>query len=142
VAYAYLSTLVRNLVGGSDLDSFTDEGIEGAGVAFFESEQYYHTALDSPQRLDEGSVQHLGEYALRVVRGLGSDDLTALEGDADSIYFTLWRGFVVEYPTALVIPLALLAVVGFAVALHLGWRRGRVSPGNAARAAGLFIGVS
>ncbi len=139
VAHSFISTLVRNLVGGSDLDNFTDAEIPGAGIAFFESEQYYHTALDNPQRLNEGSVQHLGEYALNVVRGLGNEDLAALEGESDAIYFTLWRGTVLRYASAFALPLALVLALGTAGALLYGRRRADVSLGRTAIVLGISV---
>ncbi|MGE0227504.1 MAG: M28 family peptidase [Dehalococcoidia bacterium] len=140
-AWSFVTTLVRALVGGSDLDGFTDEGIPGAGVAFFESEQYYHTRLDSPDRLSRGSLQHLGDYTLGIMRGLGDDDLTMLDASGDGIYFTLWRGTVVRYPAGFALAFALLSTLAICGLLYVGRRRRALALGRVAAAAGLFVAV-
>lgn len=141
IAYSFLASLVRGLVGGSDLDSFTDEDIPGAGFAFFEMPQYYHTALDSPERLSPDSVQHLGSYALAVTRGLGNDDLGELEADSNAIYSTIGKGTVVRYPALFVLPFTILLTLGLGAVLLFGRRSHLLTLRRVAAAGGLAIAV-
>ncbi|MET7311732.1 M20/M25/M40 family metallo-hydrolase [Streptomyces sp. NPDC005571] len=118
----------------TDLTAFHEAGMRGLNFAFMGGSAHYHTAHDNLANLDHGSVQDMGDSALGAVHQLGGEDLT--RGGSSATYFSLF-GAVVSYPTWLVLPLAAVALLGTALLLRFGRRRG-LAPRGAARAAATF----
>ena len=118
--------------GYSDLSVFLDAGWAGLQVSSTGGISHYHGALDSVAELDERSLQHLGSYALALTRHLGSVSLEQTKAP-DSVYFNLSR-FLVHYPQAWSIPLAVFALLLGGGVIALGVRRNRLRP------AGLGLG--
>ncbi|MGY1985885.1 M28 family peptidase [Blastococcus sp. SYSU DS0669] len=117
-----------------------DGGFTGMNTAFIEGAAAYHSPQDTPDRLDRGTLQALGDNTLALARELGGRDLAELAGPAaaDATYFPL-PGLLVRYPGSLVWPLAgaaLAAAAGLAWALHA---RGLGSLRRTAGAAALAI---
>lgn len=139
LAFSFLNDLMWRLAGnsGSDLDAFIGEG--RAGLAFvtlsMASAPAYHTLADSVGAIDPRSVQHHGSHAVSLLRHFGNLPLDAAPRAANAVAFPLAPGVVARYPGAWALPLALLALAGFAAVVALGlWRR-RLSVG------GLLAGV-
>ena len=114
--------------GYSDLSVFLDAGWAGLQVSSTGGISHYHGALDNVAELDERSLQHLGSYALALTRHFGSVSLEQTKAP-DSVYFNLSR-FLVHYPQAWSIPLAVFALLLGGGVIALGLRRGRLRPGG------------
>ena len=78
----------------------------GAGLA------YYHTPEDTPENLDQRTLQHQGENALATARHFGRLDLDKTDDD-DVVYTSVLNRFVVSYSKMWALPLALVAACGF-----------------------------
>jgi Peptidase family M28 len=113
---------------GSDLSVFTDAGLAGMDVAHTEGLAHSHTALDSPESLDERSLQHMGSYALALTLHFGTVDLDHTKAP-DEIYFHVF-GFLVHYPEGWVIPLMVFVALLFVGVVALGLRRSRLTLGG------------
>ena len=109
------------------LSVFLDAGWAGLQVSSTGGISHYHGALDSVAELDERSLQHLGSYALALTRHFGSVSLEQTKAP-DSVYFNVSR-FLVHYPQAWSIPLAVFAPLLGAGVVALGLRRGSVAAG-------------
>lgn len=89
--------LYRNMPNGTDLTTAFDAGKPGMNFAFIGDEYAYHSASATPVRLNQGSLQHMGDQVLALTRAFGNaDDLNA---DAPDIIYgdVLGLGFV-SYP--------------------------------------------
>ncbi len=99
----------KRMPNDTDMTVFVDHGIAGYNFAFVGGWEAYHTPLDRPANLDLGSLQHHGGYALSLGRALGNADLSKLSAP-DEVYFSLPRGPLVHYPSALVWRLTVVAL--------------------------------
>ncbi|MEV0201846.1 M28 family peptidase, partial [Nonomuraea sp. NPDC050691] len=108
-----LMAIYRLLPNNTDFAPLTAAGFTGMNFAYLERSSRYHTAQDSLDQLDRGSLQHHGSTMLALARTLGNTDLATLRSDHDATYFRV-LGVMVRYPQGLVWPLALLAVAAVA----------------------------
>ena len=120
--------------GNSDLSVFLDAGWAGLQVSSTGGISHYHSALDNVAELDERSLQHLGSYALALTRHFGSVSLEQTRAP-DQVYFNLFR-FLVHYPQAWSIPLAVFTLLLGGGVITLGLRRGHL------RLSGLGLGFA
>lgn len=75
----------RVMPNGTDLIYALETNIPGMNFAFIADERAYHTAYATPDHLDSGSLQHLGDQVLALTASLGNaDDLNA---DAPDIIY-------------------------------------------------------
>ena len=125
----------RFLPNDTDLSIFTAAGFEGMDFAFIGDHPRYHSARDSVDNLDPASLQHLGEQALGLVRTLDGEDLAELPAE-QAVYFNLYGDFLVVYPAAWAVPLALGLIVAWLLLAVLTVRRGLTRPSADLRAAG------
>ncbi|MCP4653824.1 MAG: M20/M25/M40 family metallo-hydrolase [bacterium] len=136
VASSYGYEVYKRMPNDTDFTIFRQRGLPGLNFAFIHGGTAYHTAQDSLERLDLRSVQHHGECALGLARRLGDADL---DGDwtsgRNAVYFNLLGPVFLSYPGALVLPLAVLLLLGTIALLVLGFRRRRWTAG------GLLAGV-
>jgi hypothetical protein len=121
-AHAYGSSLgyeiYKHMPNDTDMTMFKKTGAAGLNFGFIGHWEDYHTPLDNPRRLDRGSLQQQGEYALSLARAMGNADLTELRAP-DANYFPVPGGFFVHYSSTRIWPLTILAVLVFSgVALY------------------------
>jgi len=102
--------IYKHMPNDTDMTVFKKSGAAGLNFAFIGHWEAYHTPLDSPERLDRGSLQQHGENALRLARALGNADLAELKG-RDAVYFSVSRNFFAHYSGRFVWPLAVLCGV-------------------------------
>jgi hypothetical protein len=126
----------RMLPNDTDLTVLAEAGVRGMNFAFIDSSPAYHTPHDDLERVRPSSVQDLGDAALAATRSLAEADLAGLDSGSAPTYFTT-LGALVHYPSWLVLPLAVLAALGFIVLLGYG-RRGGLQPRRVGVAAATF----
>ncbi|HNQ90380.1 MAG TPA: M20/M25/M40 family metallo-hydrolase [Verrucomicrobiota bacterium] len=108
----------RRLPNDTDFTVFLRAGKRGYNLSFYWGLEYYHTARDTPVNLSQRSLQHEGDTVLALAQYLGRADAAVWEElgrDEDSVYFTIWRGLLLEYPIGWV-----PAVTGLVGAAYLG----------------------
>lgn len=115
----------RMLPNDTDLTMFATAGVRGLNFAYVGSSPAYHTPYDDPGHVSQATVQDLGSAVFAATGHLAQADLAELAatGSGDTTYFAL-LGLVVHYPSWLVLPLALVAVLGYGAALAYTRRRG------------------
>ncbi|MFZ1376981.1 MAG: M28 family peptidase [Geothrix sp.] len=120
-ASSLMYALYRLLPNDTDLTVLKQAGMAGLNFAFVGRWQHYHTALDTPDGLDRGSLQQHGDMALALGRHFLAADLGALTrpGQGEAIYFDLLGRVLLLYPATLAWPLTGLALGAFAALL---WR--------------------
>jgi hypothetical protein len=141
VASSFAVEVYRALPNDTDFSVLLADGdFTGLNTAFIDGAAAYHTAQDIPARLDQGTLQALGDNALAMARELGDRDLGPLAeaGAADASYFPV-LGHLVRYPGRLVWPLAGAALLGVLVLALVLNRRGISSLGRTAAGAALAL---
>lgn len=123
-ASSLMYALYKLLPNDTDLSVFKRAGMAGLNFAFVDRWSHYHTALDTPENLDQRSLQQSGATALALSRHFLAADLATLTrpGQGEAIYFDVLGRLLLVYPATLAWPLTLLALVGFAVLLKQLWR--------------------
>ncbi len=114
--------LYRMLPNDTDFTEFAKAGLPGLNFAYVGGAARYHTPGDTIANLNRASLQHHGANMLGLTRALGDTDLATLTADHDVTFFR-FLGHLIVYPTALVWPLAILAVVMLAALVTLARRR-------------------
>jgi hypothetical protein len=138
-----LAVLIYRLMpNSSDFTVARDRGLAGFNIAFMGGAGLYHSPLATPDRLDLGSLQHLGGQALDLVRALAlAPAIPARAPDAvfaDLLGLKLalyapWVGW------ALLALAAGLVAVAAARAARAGALDRRAIPGGAARLLSLML---
>jgi hypothetical protein len=107
--------IYKLLPNDTDLTMFKEAGIAGLNFSFIDTSSHYHTALDNLAALDPRSVQHQGDSALAVARELAARDLSNPPA-GNAVYLDLLGLFVIHWPAAWTLPLALAALLLLLVA--------------------------
>lgn len=132
----------RAIPNDTDLTVLRDLAVPGANLAFLDGGIRYHTPLDDRRHLEGASVQHQGEEALALVRGLadacrtpdegegasGASGAMARAGDRALVWFDLLGLAVVRYPASAALPLA-VAALALAAAGAVTARRRKLAGG-------------
>ena len=92
----------------SDMTVFKNAGMGGLNFAFGSGLAYYHTPEDTPENLDQRTLQHHGDNAFAAASHFGRLDLDKTRQD-DVIYTSILNRFVLSYAKTWVLPLALIA---------------------------------
>ncbi|ADO72627.1 M20/M25/M40 family metallo-hydrolase [Stigmatella aurantiaca] len=109
----------------TDLSIFGRAGVAGMNFAFIEGLIHYHTWLDSPEQLADGSLQHHGENLLTLTRALAAGDAPPRESPG-RVYFNPVGAWLVSYPRAWALPLSVLLLVLEVLGTVGGARAGRL----------------
>ena len=129
-------TLYESLPNDTDFTPAKDRGMAGLNFAFIGDAWGYHSPLMTPDRLDQGALQHLGDSALAITRDLvTAPALPARTGNAVFASAPL-VGIIVYSPAT---GWALLAVTAGLLVLAAVWRRREWSLGGALMALGQAV---
>ncbi len=139
-ASSLMYALYKTLPNDTDLTVFKKAGMSGLNFAFVGRWQSYHSALDTPENLDQRSLQQHGISALALSKRFLSADLAALTKphQGEAIYFDLLGRLELLYPTSLAWPLTALTVALF---IGLLWRNRKEKEATKAFFSGLGIAV-
>ncbi|PAF31070.1 M20/M25/M40 family metallo-hydrolase [Paenibacillus sp. 7516] len=125
LANSLLSDAYKLLPNDTDFTVFRDGGMAGLNFAFGMGLDAYHTELDTPENLDQRSLQHHGEYMLSLTRHFGNLNLINIV-EEDYIYFNAVRNWMVHYPQSWAIGLALIGILSFIITIWHGMRRNQL----------------
>jgi hypothetical protein len=106
----------KRLPNDTDLSVFKQRGIPGMNFSAIDGYTSYHTQLDRPEFLNQGSLQHEGDIMLTLVKHFGNISLNDLNSE-DKIYFDFPELGLVNYPVSWVFPLNGLVIMLFAAIL-------------------------
>ncbi len=113
----------------SDMTVFKNASMAGLNFAFGAGLAYYHTPEDTPENLDQRTLQHHGNNALETASHFGRLDLDKPQQD-DVIYTSVLNRFVLSYSKMWVFPLALGASGIFLVLVIVSIRTARMDLGD------------
>jgi len=91
--------------------------------AFIDDHYDYHTALDTPERLDKKSLTHQGDYAYNLLQHFSKTSLDdKLEAESDMVYFDLPEFGLFYYPFNWIWVMYAACVILFVFLLYLGFK--------------------
>ncbi|AVP96420.1 hypothetical protein C7S18_04070 [Ahniella affigens] len=129
--------IYKLLPNDTDLSVFKAEGGTGVGMAFIGGPLRYHTPVDDLEHLDLRTLQDQGDSALALARAFVAEP-GPLKAKTDAVYFDVFGRFIVYWPMALSLPIALLTLVLAGIAYA---RLGAHRPRLIAVLGGLLLGV-
>ncbi len=139
MATSLSAAVYERMPNDSDFSAFRARGASGLNFAFLGGLDAYHTALDTVDRLDPGSLQHAGANAVALIRQL--DGWPGASRPAGGVWFNPLGSWLLVLPAGAIVPLAaILAALALALAIA-GIRRGRLDGRALARAAALGLTV-
>jgi hypothetical protein len=147
IGNSLLGEVYKLMPNDTDMSAFKRAGLRGMNFAAMEQTTAYHTQLDRPDALNQGSLQHQGDIMLALTRHFGDANLNELD-DSDQIYFDLPVLGMVRYPAALALPLAAVMLVLCGVVVVRAVRHGALRAGRIAAAAlllpllGIVVGAA
>ncbi|MGZ4828068.1 MAG: M28 family metallopeptidase [Candidatus Angelobacter sp.] len=113
--------IYKRMPNDTDFTIFRRAGYSGLNFAFIDGLASYHTARDSSDAVNLGSLQHHGDYMMELTRQFGnaaSDDTK----QANAVYFDVLGQILVRYSRPASIFLCGLAGVLFVITYFLGLR--------------------
>lgn len=137
LADSFTQTAFEALPNDTDFRRFDEAGLHGYDTAIAGGSAYYHTPLDTPDRLSRSSLQQMGDVALATARTLTVTDLTALDAGTDVVTTTPWG--LLHYPRWVEVALTLALVAAVAALAVIRVRRRDASAGRIAGAAGVAL---
>lgn len=126
LANSLMYEVYKRMPNDTDFSVLKQAGIPGMNFAAIEGFEYYHTALDRPERLNQGTLQHEGDIMLGLVKYFGNSPLEQLTA-ANHVYFDIpWFGLV-HYPEQWLIPLYTVLIFLFSAAMIIGIKAKQIS---------------
>jgi hypothetical protein len=83
----------------------------------------YHSAIDDPDHLDSGSLQHHGDNAWSMMKALGDRDIDHIISREDAGYIDVFASRLVHYPSSIVLGLSLVLGVWVLLAIGMAFRK-------------------
>jgi hypothetical protein len=95
----------------------------GLNFAFSEGVSVYHSAIDDPDHLDIGSLQHHGDNAWGMMKALGDRNLDHIISQEDAGYIDVFASRLLHYPESIVLGLSLVLGIWVLIAIGLAFRK-------------------
>jgi hypothetical protein len=130
--------IYKRMPNDTDFTVFKKLGAPGLNFAFVGDWYAYHTPQDSAAQLDQGSLQHHGEYMVSLARQLGDAEFPE-NPSGDAVYFNWFGNSLIHYSTGLGIALALAAAGLYGFVLRRELQQGRTILLGVAWGAGILV---
>jgi len=122
VANSLAYSIYKKLPNDTDLTVFRKEAnIQGFNFAFIDDHYDYHSALDTPERLDNNTLSHQASYLMPLLNHFSNIDLTNLTSTENNVYFNSPLGMH-SYPFSWILPLVIITFILFVLILIYGRR--------------------
>ncbi|HEY4650193.1 MAG TPA: M20/M25/M40 family metallo-hydrolase [Pontibacter sp.] len=140
--YPFVSSLAYEIYSrmpnDTDFTIFKDAGYTGLNSAFIDGFVHYHKLTDSPENLNQGSLQQHGSNMLALVRHFGHIPLVKTKSP-DTAFFNFIDGWVVNYPVGLNILWIGLATLLLMVTIKVAIRKQAATGKQIAAGAGIYL---
>lgn len=123
VANSLVYEFYKRMPNDTDYSVYKNEGVMGLNFAFAQGVALYHSALDDPDHLDLGSLQHHGDNAWAMLNALGDRDLARIVSREEAGYIDLFADTLIHYPVAVTGGLALFLGVWVMIAISAAFRK-------------------
>ncbi len=121
VANSMSFEIYKNLPNDTDFTYFKKAGLNGINHAFIDGFSYYHNPADTPENINQKSVQHTGTNMLALTKHFANTDLS--ETKTHNATFFNFLGFLVVYPSAWDLGILVLALAFIAFLLFRSFRK-------------------
>lgn len=117
--------IYKNLPNDTDFTFFKEAGLSGINHAFIDGFSYYHNPADTPENINQNSVQHTGENMYLLTKHFANTDISKTKTH-NATFFNFF-GFLIIYPSSwdIFLLIGLLGFVGYV--LFLSFRHKNVS---------------
>ncbi len=136
VANSLATDVYRQMPNYTDVNTFSERGWLTLNFAMIGNETRYHSPGDTIGALDLRSLQHMGDQALAMARGI---DRGAPRAHGDHIFMDLLGQWLIHMPQAIGLVLLGASLVGLA---WLAWRRRALGRGLAVIGGGLLLATA
>lgn len=126
------------LPNDTDFRRFSEAGFHAYDTAVAGGSAYYHSPLDTPDRLSRESLQHMGVTALAAARELAASDLSFIDEGGNSVVSTYPWGLL-HAPRAVEIVGALVLAVAVGCVVVVRIRRREYTGGQVGGAAAVAL---
>ena len=123
VANALVYEIYQRMPNDTDYSVYRQRGVMGVNFAFAGGVALYHSALDDPDHLDPGSLQHHGDNAWGMLTAFGDRDLGSIYHREDAGYIDVFATRLIHYPESIAEGLSLVLGVWVMIAIALAFRR-------------------
>ncbi|MDO6693875.1 M20/M25/M40 family metallo-hydrolase [Aliiglaciecola sp. 3_MG-2023] len=113
-ANSLMYSIYKMLPNDTDLTVFREQrDINGINFAFIDDHFDYHSAQDTPDRLDAASLNHQISYLSVLLPYFAKANLDQLTSNKDMVYFNFANIALYEYPFLWVLPMSILVAFVF-----------------------------
>jgi hypothetical protein len=123
VANSLAYEVYKRIPNDTDFTVYRKKGVMGVNFAFTQGVALYHSALDDPDHLDPGSLQHHGDNAWMMLNAFGERDLTTINHAEDAGYIDVFGLGLSHYPISIAGGLVLFLGVWTMIAIGLAFRK-------------------
>jgi hypothetical protein len=115
--------IYKRMPNDTDYTVYRRKGVMGVNFAFAQGVAVYHSAIDDPDHLDLGSLQHHGDNAWAMLKILGERGLDTVISREDAGYIDVFAKRLVHYPVSITSGLDLILGVWVMLAIGLAFRK-------------------
>jgi hypothetical protein len=123
--------IYKSLPNNTDFTVFKAASYQGFNLAFIGDVGHYHTPLDSWANASASTIQHQGDNATSALLAL-ANSAGLHPPEKDSVFFDVFARSIVVWPTAFVLPAALVALTLLLAEAVLLFRKGLLNGRQAA----------
>jgi hypothetical protein len=124
VANSLTYEVYKRMPNDTDYSVYRAKGVLGLNFAFSQGVAVYHSAIDDPDHLDMGSLQHHGDNAWGMLNALGDRrNLPGVQSKEDAGYIDVFAFRLIHYPASIALGLALVLGVIALIAIFLAFRK-------------------
>jgi hypothetical protein len=123
VANSLVNEIYKRMPNDTDYTVYKRKDVMGLNFAFAQGVAVYHSAIDDPDHLDIGSLQHHGDNAWSMMKALGDRDLKHIISREDAGYIDVFASWLLHYPSSIVLGLSLVLGVWTLLAIGITSRK-------------------
>lgn len=115
--------IYKRMPNDTDYTVYRNRGVMGANFAFAQGVPVYHSVIDDPEHLSQGSLQHHGDNAWSMMKALGDRDLSPRRSKEDAGFIDVFGSRLIHYPESITGGLALVLGVWVMLAIGVAFRK-------------------
>ena len=123
VANSLVNEIYKRMPNDTDYTVYKRKDVMGLNFAFYQGVAVYHSAIDDPDHLDSGSLQHHGDNAWSMMKALGDRAIDHIISREDAGYIDVFASRLVHYPSSIVLGLSLVLGVWVLLAIGMAFRK-------------------
>ena len=123
VANSLVNEIYKRMPNDTDYTVYKNKDVLGLNFAFAEGVATYHSAIDDPDHLDIGSLQHHGDNAWSMVKALGDRNLDSIVSRENAGYIDVFATWLIHYPESIALGMSLMLGVWALLAIAVAFRK-------------------